>query len=306
MYDKNGFTIKKVLMRDFKRIKALREQMYGPFSTIKLLNFAKKYPDRLVSLYSAEFPEPQAYLMLQIREGFDDLDAWIYQLAFNPYLSLEGLEKLIDYAEFYFKNRKFKSIRMLVRQTQYKIVDLLVKRGWRAIDKIAIYEKRDLSNILLNYKPIERRYRIIEAYPDLHLEGVINVDRSAFRVGHRIPIETLKRHLASPGAFVCIDTEKDDKIVGYNYNSINTNRVGHFIRLATLETYKRVGIGSHLLRNALHWFNNAGIEYCYLRTIPNSAGAKMYEMNGFYLKSMECTFEIDFTGKSTEKTIQCF
>lgn len=306
MFDEDGYEIKKLQMNDFRRIKALREQMYGPFSTQKLLKIEKEFPDRLVTLYSAEFPEPQAYLMIQIREGHDELDAWIYQLAFNPYLSLEGLEKLVNYAETYFKDKNFKSIRMLVRFTQKKLVDVLIKRGWRGIDKIAIYEKSDISNILLDFKPLDSRFKITPSNPFLHLNGVINVDRSAFRVGHRVPKETLRRHLSNSGSFVCIDTEDDNNIVGYNYNSINTNRVAHFIRLATLETYKRSGIGSHLLRNALNWFNNIGIEYCYLRAIPDSAGAKMYELYGFYSNTMECTFELDLTGESTEIGINCF
>ena len=293
-------------MKDFRRIKSLREQQYGPFSTQKLLSFAKQYPDRLVTLYSIEFPEPQAYLMLQVREGIDELDAWIYQLAFNPYIPLEGLEKLVDYAEFYFKSKKFTKIRMLVRFTQRKLVDILIKRGWTGIDKIAIYEKNDISNLLIDYKPLDRRYRIIDADPSLHFEGVVNVDRSAFRVGHRIPLETLKRHLSSPGSFVCIDTEENDKVVGYNYNSVNTNRVAHFIRLAALDGHKRQGIGSQLLRNALQWFNSIGIEYCYLRAIPESAGAKLYEKFGFYCSTVECTYELNLNGEPTEPGIECF
>ena len=100
MFDEDGYSIERLSMKDFRRIKSLREAQYGPFSTQKLLTFTKDFPDRLVTLYSIEFPEPQAYLMLQTREGIEDMDAWIYQLGFNPYLPLEGLEKLIDYAEF--------------------------------------------------------------------------------------------------------------------------------------------------------------------------------------------------------------
>ncbi len=306
MFDEDGYDIQRLNMKDFKRYKTLREAQYGPFSTQKLISFAKEFPDRIVSLYSIEFPEPQAYLMLQIREGINELDAWIYQLAFNPYLPLEGLEKLVDYAEFYFLSKKFTKIRMLVRFTQRKLVDLLYKRGWRAVDRIAIYEKNDISNLLIDYKTLDRRYRIIDADPNIHFEGVVNVDRSAFRVGHRIPLETLKRHLTNSGSFVCIDTEDNDRVVGYNYNSINTNKVAHFIRLAALDGYKRQGIGSHLLRNALQWFNSIGIEYCYLRSIPESAGAKLYEKFGFYNVTMECTYEKDFNGNSDEKGIECF
>ena len=76
MFDDDGYEIQRLNMKDFRRYKSLREAQYGPFSTQKLLAFTKEFPDRIVSLYSIEFPEPQAYLMLQIREGIDELDAW--------------------------------------------------------------------------------------------------------------------------------------------------------------------------------------------------------------------------------------
>lgn len=277
---------------DFPVYKNLRQQMYGPFSYVRALLYAKTNPRHVVMLHNTQFPHPQAFMTLYSRNeelGSGEEDSWVYQLGYNRSVSVDGIRLLLSYAQSYFKQKGTEHVRILARDSQPKLIEALSALGWHSSGSIAIYEKRDLFNI--PFRPsIEDSFELMEADPEKHLPGVQNVDRSAFMVGHRVPKNSLRNHLAEAGSYVVVERSTGD-VIGYNYNEINTNAVGHIMRIATIASHRRKGIGAALLANALKWFGNIGVDYLYLRCIPNSAGAKLYESFGFYNTSLEFTFE---------------
>ncbi|MHA2365042.1 MAG: GNAT family N-acetyltransferase [Candidatus Hodarchaeales archaeon] len=293
---KSDFYVDKFNFEDFKHVKFLRENMYGPFSISQTIFLnRKKGPERIVILRHKPTNQVTAYMILHTR---DQEDAWIYQLGYNFLISNDGLKPLIEYAEEFFRDKTDCSrIRVLVRDTQTALAQAMKECNWKEIDSIAIYEKHDINNIPI-YRPSDN-ISIREADPVNDIESVLNVDRSAFKVGHRVPKGAIKNHLTNGGSFVAVDKDTK-KVIGYNYNAFNTNTVGHFIRLATLEGYKRKGVGSALLHNALTWFNAFGVQYVYLRSIPDSSGSRLYEKFGFSKIANECTFELRLKEKENE------
>ena len=149
-------------------------------------------------------------------------DCWIHQLGYSPLTPVEDLVSLMEYAKRYFQKYTDEPLmRILVRDNQSTLAKALETSQWTQIDTIGIYEKRDLDNIPDYNLPTGIIIR--EALAE-DIDGVINVDRSAFRVGHRVPKSALINHLTNSGSFIAVEAGSE-RIIGYNYNSLNTNSV---------------------------------------------------------------------------------
>ncbi|HKZ39943.1 MAG TPA: GNAT family N-acetyltransferase [Candidatus Hodarchaeales archaeon] len=228
------------------------------------------------------------YVVLYLRT---QSDAWIYQLGLGDSLSDAEVNSLVKKAEEVLRGHGAPNIRILVRDKQKRVSGSLHRCGWQEIDSIWIMERK--MSLPVNPKTLagKGKFTIVEADPRSHLNGVMSVDRGSFAVGHRVPQESLESHLSEGGAFVAISSE-DNNVVGYNYNTLDTGTVGHFIRLGVDPSCRRQGIAKALIHRALDWFVNMEVPKIYLRTIPESAGAKLYETFGFFHSENERTFEI--------------
>jgi ribosomal protein S18 acetylase RimI-like enzyme len=81
----------------------------------------------------------------------------------------------------------------------------------------------------------------------------------------------------------------DEKMVGYNSNSISANGInGHYTRIATLPKYRKQHIATSLTVWAFNWFNKQKVENVLLTTFAESkAHNAMYKKWGFKLEEQE-------------------
>lgn len=274
-------------------MRRIRIKSYGEFDVLRFAKYCKKRKDLVWVLKDVTDSNKLVGYIILYERALED--AWIYQIGCMDDVTEEGILLLINKAEEILRKKKHENIRVLIRDNDnIRIKNSLIQKGWKKIDSIWIM-KRVLShkseNIFNSNLPVN--VKVVEADVSQHLEGVVHVDRAAFIFGHRVPKESLADHLGESGAYVAIDSN-NNSVVGYNYNTIDYNEVGHFIRLATLPDYRRKGIASQLILQALDWFKNVEIKSIYLRTIPESAGSQLYKKYKFFHSQNESTYEISF------------
>ena len=278
---------------DFPEVRRIREAQFGEFDLLRFANYVKDHKD-LVWVAKNASGEVIGYIILYERgDGKSgDSDTWIYQLGVTEEITQDQIVLLINKGIEVLKKRGRQNIRTLVRNnSDPKIRDAFKEVGWKKIDTIWIMERpMEIPFDTSILKEINDTVQILEADPSKHLDQVVDVDRSAFIFGHRVPRKALAAHLARSGSFVAYE-EETNQIVGYNYNTLNNKQLGHFIRLAVNPMFRRRRIATRLLITALNWFKLLEVQHIYLRTIPESAGSKLYEKHGFKHVDNESTYE---------------
>ena len=286
----SSFIVKQFEISYLPQLRKLREMYYGEFDVSRFAKYQKNNPELVWIATATDSPNTLlGYIILYLRT-IDD--AWIYQLGFVPDVPEQLIQLLLNKAESIFRGKKVPNVRIIVRDHESQLAYALKECGWNTIDSIWIME-RDMSiHVRPEFHSLPPDIKIVEAFPSLHLDGVVHVDRSAFIFGHRIPKETLSQHLIDSGAFVAINTADNKSVVAYNYNTINSLSLGHFIRLATLPNIRRLGVASNLVNIALNWFEYMEVKKIYLRTIPESPGALLYRKFSFIHTENESTYEL--------------
>jgi GNAT superfamily N-acetyltransferase len=286
------YIVSKFTLSDLPDLRSIRENCYGEFDVLRFTRATKKRVDSVWVLKDSNKDDKIAgYIILYERGNFD---AWIYQIGCTDEVSNDGIESLIVKAEEILSSKGYNNIRVLVRDhDDEKIKESLISKNWKKIDSIWIMERKMVNILKIPEIEFPDHIEIVEADVNKHLDGVVHIDRAAFIFGHRVPKESLSDHLKESGAFVAID-KNEQNLVGYNYNTIDNNEIGHFIRLATLPDYRHQGIASRLIIHALNWFENLEVQKIYLRTIPDSAGSQLYKKFGFIHTENESTYEITF------------
>ncbi|MHA1991005.1 MAG: GNAT family N-acetyltransferase [Candidatus Hodarchaeales archaeon] len=280
----------KFSLSDLPDLRRIRINCYGEFDVLRFTKSAKRGGDLVWILKDANKNDKVVGYIILYERG--KVDAWVYQIGCVDEVPQEGTEILINKAEEILRNKGYKNIRVLVRDhDDEKIKNALIARSWKKIDSIWIMERKTTTILKKPQFSMTEDFEVIEADAEKHLEGVVHADRAAFIFGHRVPRESLSDHLRESGAFVAIEKHTND-VAGYNYNTIDNNETGHFIRLATLPDYRRKGIASQLIIQALKWFENHEVQKIYLRTIPESAGSQLYKKFGFIHTENESTYEI--------------
>ena len=286
----SSFVLKEFEISYLPQLRRLREICYGEFDVSDFTKYQKNNPGLVWIISSIDAPKKLLGYLILYQRTIDD--AWIYQLGFVPDAPDELIQVLLNKTENIFRERKTPSIKIIVRDHEKRLTNVLIKYGWKSIDSMWIMERNMNITLLPETHSLPPNIKIVEAFPKFHLDGVVHVDRSAFISGHRVPKETLTQQLANSGAFVAINTDDNNSVVAYNYNTIDSHTIGHFIRLATAPDARRLGIASNLLKIALNWFECMEVKKIYLRTIPESAGALLYKKFSFIHTENEATYEL--------------
>ncbi len=84
----------------------------------------------------------------------------------------------------------------------------------------------------------------------------------------------------SEGVFVA---EEDGRVIGYVTTILDREtRVGRIPNMAVLPMYRRRGVGEQLMRTALRYFKESGIEYAKVEALEqNEAAQRFYPKIGF-------------------------
>lgn len=95
------------------------------------------------------------------------------------------------------------------------------------------------------------------------------------------PLKLLKHiYNTNPEGFLV--AEINDKIVGYLIGLVRWGNVGHILAIAVKESYRREGIGSALIINAIDRFKKKGADRIKLEVrVSNEDAQKFYDKIGF-------------------------
>ncbi len=132
---------------------------------------------------------------------------------------------------------------------------------------------------------------VIRRFNPNDLNAVIEINRRCLPENYTINF-FMDIYRNCPEAFLVAEAE--DKIVGYimcrleygfsDFNRFKLVKKGHIVSIAVLNEYRRKGIGSSLIAQALKELANAQAKECYLEVrITNEAGINLYKKFGFVI-----------------------
>jgi ribosomal-protein-alanine N-acetyltransferase len=130
---------------------------------------------------------------------------------------------------------------------------------------------------------------IIRKFNPDDLNAVVEINRRCLPENYTINffIDIYKN---CPDAFLVAEAENE--IVGYimcrleygfsDFNRFKLVKKGHIVSIAVLSEYRRRGIGSSLITQALKELVNAQVKECYLEVrVSNEVGINLYRKLGF-------------------------
>lgn len=123
--------------------------------------------------------------------------------------------------------------------------------------------------------------------PDLN--SVIEINRKCLPENYSVNF-FMDIYQNCPEAFLVAEVE--GRVVGYimcrlergfsDFNRLKMVKKGHVVSIAVLQEYRRRGIGSSLIAQALRNLANLQAKECYLEVrVSNEAGIKLYRKFGF-------------------------
>lgn len=146
---------------------------------------------------------------------------------------------------------------------------------------------RDLvSGKVLVYQQV---HKIREFDPGIDLEKVVEINRLCLPENYT-PSFFLEVYRNCPKGFLV--AEVDGKVAGYimsrlehglsEFNRFKVVKKGHIVSLAVLPQYRRIGLGSALLKGALMGLASMGASESYLEVrVSNMPGIALYSKMGF-------------------------
>lgn len=135
---------------------------------------------------------------------------------------------------------------------------------------------------------MERREYIIREFKPEDLDAVVKINRICLPENYP-PSFFLEHHFENPRIFLV--AEVDGNVVGYNmcrleFGLSNVSerfvRKGHVVSIAVMAEYRRMGIGSKLLEEALKRLKECGASEVYLEVrTSNYPAINLYRKMGF-------------------------
>lgn len=135
---------------------------------------------------------------------------------------------------------------------------------------------------------LEQRGYVIREFKPEDLDAVVKINRICLPENYP-PSFFLEHHYENPKIFLV--AEIDGSVVGYNMCRLELGlsnvgeklvRKGHVISIAVMTEYRRMGIGSKLLEEALRRLKECGASEAYLEVrITNYPAIALYRKMGF-------------------------
>lgn len=154
------------------------------------------------------------------------------------------------------------------------LLDALHREGFQQANTLVSYERMQDSPTPPGHSGV--RLRPVRAGD---LAAVEEIDAASFPLLWRYPQAMLAASAQHPSRLIV--AELDRRLVGYQVSSQESTE-GQVTRLAVIPDYRRQGIGSRLLSDALNTFRRAQIRRVLLNTqADNLPAQRLYEQFGF-------------------------
>jgi len=189
----------------------------------------------------------------------------------------EVWEQLWPGAEQYLRDRGFR-FAYHVGEAPW-LLQVLSEHRFRQVNALVSYEK-------IHDGPSPAGHPGVRLRPvrPADLQAVEEIDTASFPLLWRYPLPMLQACMQSPARFVV--AEWDRRLVGYELSTQEGN-AGQIVRLAVLPQYRRQGVGSRLLADALAAFRRGSVRRVSLSTQSDNLSAqRLYDRFGF-----QCTGE---------------
>jgi ribosomal-protein-alanine N-acetyltransferase len=121
---------------------------------------------------------------------------------------------------------------------------------------------------------------ILRPYRLSDFEILYRIDQACFPRGIAYSRAELKSYLHCHGS-CCLLAEVANKVAGFVLTE-QSGKLGHIVTLDVLESYRRQGVGSSLLRAAEQKAASAGVRHMYLETATdNKAAIALWEKHDY-------------------------
>jgi ribosomal-protein-alanine N-acetyltransferase len=189
------------------------------------------------------------------------------------------LDRLLPQCETYLRAREIGTL-SYVGPAAWLAVPLQ-ERGFRLVSYIVTYEKAGTESPYAGNRALEVRPADPEDFPAL-----VALDNLSFHPLWRNSVETLERWQRDLPYFVVAAV--GDRPVGYCYCSVEEPGRGHLVRMATHPAWRVQGVGTRLVAEAMHFFQQEGVPRITLNTQEeNESAQRLYRRFGFQCKGRE-------------------
>lgn len=174
-----------------------------------------------------------------------------------------------------YRDLKYLSVRI---PEEYKISSQFFRLlNFKTVTKINNYYKNDLTfPFSINNSLIVRKARKKD------LDGMLSLENECFSEFWRMDRKVFSKIMKYPLSVLYV-AFWDDKIVGYNYNTLSASGLdGNYVRIATDPNFLRKGIATTLTYHAFAWFKEKRVNQVILSTYADSSRHnEMYSYWGF-------------------------
>ncbi len=186
----------------------------------------------------------------------------------------EVVQKLVQSAEGYCTGGETR--RLLVTNLTEHLLDLFKSRGYFVAEGIIIMQKDDVTVPNTSNVP-----GMIRPFRASDLEQIREVEVSAFNWLWEESAEAFLRYAqAERNSFFVL--ELDEKVIGYNINTLMDNGEAHIGRLAVARQHQGRGFGAKLLSHAIQFLCSQGATRFNLGTqVDNLRSQQLYKRFGF-------------------------
>lgn len=178
-------------------------------------------------------------------------------------------------------NIRYFSVR--IPETFFNSKNFFLKQGFDIITKINSYTKEEISFPYRTNSKVEIRPAKMSDLTDL-----VKLETTCFSDYWQKSIKEFRKEIESEtnslfAAFI------EDKLVGYNSNTISANGIeGHYTRIATLPDFRKKHIATRLTFEAFQWFKKQQVQRILLTTFADSdIHNRMYRGWGFRFLEQE-------------------
>jgi [ribosomal protein S18]-alanine N-acetyltransferase len=154
------------------------------------------------------------------------------------------------------------------------LLDMLNAHGFEQVNTVVAYERGQDAPIANGHATVRLR-----SAREADLTAVEELDAASFPLLWRYPLPMLQAAMQPAARFSL--AELDRRLIGYLLSTQEGNE-GQITRLAVLPDYRRQGIGSRLLADALSTFRRGCVRRVSLNTQDDNVPAqRLYERFGF-------------------------
>ena len=273
-----GVTIRALKKNEYISVERLYEQKVGKFTNNMDRKNFRRYLNLNINLIKVAVLEKEilGYIIgyqSNIRKNR------IYSIYIRPEYRnksigsnlIQSLEKTI------LEQSDIDYLTVRVPEAFFSSIDFFRKNKFEVVGLINNYRKNDID---FPFKTNQNTFIRPATIDDT--QELVKIEENSFSPYWRMSKEEFANRILSErnSFFVAL---LEDKVVGYNYNTISLNgNNGYYVRIAIHPKYRKMKISTTLTSNAFKWFKKKRVRRIFLSTYADSdAHNQMYKSWGF-------------------------